>query len=70
MKRECIAIVKTVKKCTVDTEKCIGCKKCMNDLGCPALVPDGDKVAIGNTCNGCNVCGQICPVGAIGEVVL
>ena len=70
MKRECVSIVKPTKVCIIDSEKCIGCKKCMHDLGCPALIPDGEKVIIGNTCNGCTICAQICPAGAIGEVAL
>ncbi len=68
MKRECIAIVKSSKKCEVDDEKCIGCSKCLKTLGCPALTPAEDKVEIGSSCVGCTVCAQICPVDAIREV--
>lgn len=69
MKRECIAIVKKHKKCQVDIERCIGCNKCIKNLGCPALKPSGEKVEIGSSCIGCTVCAQICPTDAIGEVV-
>ena len=53
-------------KSKVDPDKCIGCKKCIRELGCPALVLDGDKALIDpSQCTGCTLCEQVCPVGAI-----
>ena len=62
----CIAIVKPNKPMVVDTDKCVGCKMCINKLGCPALVLDGKKVKVEpSLCTGCTLCSQVCPVGAI-----
>jgi indolepyruvate ferredoxin oxidoreductase alpha subunit len=48
-------------------ENCIGCKKCIRELGCPAMSVSGDKVTVDqNLCNGCKLCVQVCPVNAIG----
>ena len=53
-------------KSHVDPDKCIGCRKCIRELGCPALVMGGEKAAIDpSQCTGCTLCEQICPVGAI-----
>ncbi len=62
----CIAIVKSNKKMTV-TDKCIGCKKCIREIGCPALsVGEDGKVKIDAlTCTGCTLCAQVCPTDAI-----
>lgn len=53
---------------SVIIEKCIGCKKCLNS-GCPALEfnKTGDKkmAILQDSCLGCGVCSQICPVDAI-----
>ena len=66
-KSPCIALSKPKGKCAVDADKCIGCKKCVRELGCPALIAGGDKVVIDrNLCTGCALCAQICPVNAIG----
>lgn len=47
------------------TDKCKKCKMCMK-LGCPAISVDGDTVKIDTTqCNGCGLCTQVCPFGAI-----
>lgn len=51
----------------VNTEKCVGCKKCMT-TGCPALRFDtvAKKAEITQAdCVGCKVCVQVCPVHAI-----
>ena len=62
----CAAIVKSKKKSAVDADTCIGCRKCIRELGCPALVPDNGKAAIRSSmCTGCMLCAQVCPVGAI-----
>ncbi len=54
-------------KAKVDEDKCISCKKCINELGCPALILKNGKAFIDNSlCTGCTLCEQICPVGAIG----
>jgi indolepyruvate ferredoxin oxidoreductase alpha subunit len=55
-------------KSAVDPDKCIGCHKCINELGCPALILDesGKKAMIdASQCTGCTLCEQVCPVGAI-----
>ena len=52
----------------VDAERCVGCQRCVRELGCPALVPDATtgKVRIDATqCTGCTLCEQICPTHAI-----
>ena len=50
----------------VDAEKCIGCKKCIRELGCPAIVLDNGNVCIDDTmCTGCGLCSQVCPAAAI-----
>jgi indolepyruvate ferredoxin oxidoreductase alpha subunit len=52
----------------VREEACVGCRICLNQLGCPSLnwVDAEGKVAIdGALCTGCGVCAQVCPQGAI-----
>lgn len=68
-KAPCIAIVKPTKKCKIIEDKCVDCRTCMNEIGCPALVLVRDKVKIDSgLCTGCGLCGQICTVDAIGPV--
>lgn len=65
-KAPCIAIEKSKKKMCVEQETCIGCKKCIRELGCPALYVEGSHVKIDESlCTGCGLCSQLCPVAAI-----
>lgn len=65
-KSPCIAIVKSDKKMKI-SEKCINCKKCIKEIGCPALITvDGQVTIDRNLCTGCGLCSHICPVEAIG----
>ncbi|MBP3348860.1 MAG: indolepyruvate ferredoxin oxidoreductase subunit alpha [Clostridia bacterium] len=61
------ALLKTVKysgRCEI-TDKCKKCKICMK-LGCPAIsVRDGAVVIDATQCNGCGLCTNVCPFGAI-----
>lgn len=65
-RRPC-ALLKYVKHnppLSVNRDKCVGCKSCMK-IGCPAISMKDGKATIDNTlCVGCNVCSQLCPVGA------
>ena len=62
----CVAVTKPKGRSHVDADKCVGCGKCIRELGCPALVKNGKKAAIDQTlCTGCTLCEQICPVSAI-----
>lgn len=52
----------------VDPHKCVGCKVCLKDFGCPAMVWDSDseKVFISEElCVGCGACVSVCPTDAI-----
>lgn len=66
-KSPCIAITKPEGECEVDQDKCKKCKKCIKEIGCPALVTEDGTVRIdSNLCTGCGLCSEICPFGAIG----
>lgn len=63
----CIAVSKPGPMAQVDAAKCTGCRKCIRELGCPALVLENGKAHIEPTlCYGCGLCQQVCPFGAIG----
>lgn len=68
-KSPCIAIMKhdtPVKPAQIDQGKCIKCKKCIRELGCPGIViNDGSVIIDASLCNGCGLCAQVCPTGAI-----
>lgn len=61
---------KTDKSFRVSLARCINCKKCLK-TGCPAIAVGSDKKVHINsdTCAGCSLCKQICPVNAIEENV-
>ena len=64
----CVVLARPKARSTVDAEKCVGCQRCVRELGCPALVPDAatGKVRIDAAqCTGCTLCEQICPTRAI-----
>ena len=72
-RRPC-ALLKYVKHnppLTVDQNKCVGCKACMQ-IGCPAISVTGGKAQVDDTlCVGCGVCEQLCKFDALrghGEV--
>lgn len=68
-KSPCIVLNKPTNKLVIDSKICTGCKKCIRELGCPALIPDiNGKVKIDpSLCTGCLLCSQICPFEAMLE---
>ena len=69
-KSPCIAVVKPTKRCRIDPDRCVHCRTCITEIGCPALVLDDGQVKIeSGLCTGCGLCGRICSVGAIEEEV-
>ena len=62
----CIAVSPPSGALTVNANACINCKKCIRDLGCPALFATEGNVRIdASTCTGCGLCTKVCPSGAI-----
>jgi indolepyruvate ferredoxin oxidoreductase, alpha subunit len=58
----------TKEQAVKEAKRCLSCdcKICINLLGCPALITEGDNVVVDETqCPGCGVCAQVCPFEAI-----
>lgn len=67
-KSPCIAVTKPSGREIIDETKCINCRKCIKELGCPAIVLRDGKVYIEKSlCFGCAVCETVCPVNAISK---
>ena len=62
----CASLVKGAKPLTVDREACLGCRRCVRELGCPALSMREGKAQIDAAlCNGCSLCQQVCPANCL-----
>jgi indolepyruvate ferredoxin oxidoreductase alpha subunit len=62
----CVSLISGKSALNVQKEACIGCTKCIKDLGCPAISFAEGKAKIDTVlCNGCGLCAQICPTKAI-----
>ena len=72
----CIQLTKPGVPVVVNADTCTGCKKCITEIGCPAIAFDplakglnsgtrGQAVIDATLCNGCDLCTQICPFKAI-----
>ncbi len=70
MKRECVALTGSSRRCQVKPQACLNCNQCIEELGCPAIFPGAEHPHIAGQCNGCGLCIRVCPAGAIEEVAL
>jgi indolepyruvate ferredoxin oxidoreductase alpha subunit len=62
----CIALVKPLGRAEISQAACRKCRKCIREIGCPALVVQEGNVVIDTAqCTGCGLCAQVCPFGAI-----
>lgn len=62
----CVSLVKGAKPLTVDREACLGCRRCVRELGCPALfIQEGKAQIDASLCTGCTLCQQVCPVNCL-----
>ena len=65
-KSPCIAVTRPSQSLYVKEDACIHCKKCIRELGCPAIILKDGQVNIDTSlCTGCGLCRQVCPVHAI-----
>ena len=65
-KSPCVVLARPKAKSAIDSAICVGCQRCVKELGCPALVPSGNKVRIdASLCTGCTLCEQVCPFDSI-----
>lgn len=65
-KSPCIAVARPQTGYEVDQNMCRKCKVCIKELGCPAIVTEGERVQIDpSLCYGCGICASVCPFEAI-----
>lgn len=76
----CIQLKKPAAAVRVDASACTGCKRCITEIGCPAIGFDaeasgpksaarGQAFVDASLCNGCGLCTQVCPFDALAPSV-
>lgn len=76
----CIQLKKPSAAVCVDASACTGCKRCITEIGCPAIGFDaeasgpksasrGQAFVDASLCNGCGLCTQVCPFDALAPSV-
>jgi len=67
-KSPCIAVTKPGVPYKVDKDKCRSCRRCVTEIGCPAISFNDGKAEIDKAlCYGCSLCAYVCPFDAIGK---
>lgn len=72
----CIQLKKPDAPVVIHSDACTGCKKCITSIGCPGIGFDGSLRGAASKergqafideslCDGCGLCTQVCPFGAI-----
>lgn len=63
----CAAMTPKPKEvCTVEADRCIGCFRCIREIGCPAISKEDGKAVIDpGLCTACGLCKYVCPKNAI-----
>ena len=62
-RRACAVLAKPEKRYKIG-EACINCRRCLREIGCPALAAS-EKPYITTACFGCGLCAEVCPKEAI-----
>lgn len=76
----CIQLKKPSAAVRVDASTCTGCKRCITEIGCPAIgfnaeasgpksAARGQAFVDASLCNGCGLCTQVCPFDALAPSV-
>lgn len=76
----CIQLKKPSAAVRVDASTCTGCKRCITEIGCPAIgfnaessgpksASRGQAFVDASLCNGCGLCTQVCPFDALAPSV-
>ncbi len=62
----CVAVTKPHAPVRIDQSACVRCRRCIHEIGCPAIGWEDGKIIIDDSqCTGCGLCVQVCPARAI-----
>lgn len=67
-KEPCVGLIAPKEIAEVDSSACIMCRKCITEIGCPALRTSADETEMvidTSLCIGCALCVEICPTKAL-----